>query len=330
MRRRCGPCCAIMKAESSRPAILIESLVRDFGAVRALDHLSLEVAAGTLFGFLGPNGAGKTTVIRTLLGLIEPTAGRAEVLGIDVATRAAEVRVRCGALLEHPGLYERLSAEDNLEFFGRIWGMKAADRRERTRELLTQFGLWERRREAAGRWSRGMKQKLSVARAVFHRPSLVFLDEPTSGLDPVATVGLREDLSSLVDREGVTVFLTTHNLAEAERLCSQVGVIQRGRLAALGKPGELRASAGRPRLEIVAGGVGPELMDVLRARPEVDVVSEGATPGMLAIGLRGDPSVAPIVELLVRAGVAVEEVRKVRPTFEEAFLDLVTEPGGVS
>jgi ABC-2 type transport system ATP-binding protein len=183
---------------------------------------------------VSPNGSGKTTTIRLLLGLLEPTAGRAEVLGFDVGKRAGSVRERAGALLEHTGLYERLSAVDNLEYYGRIARMSAADRTARIQELLTHFGLWERRTETVGSWSRGMKQKLAVARALLHRPSLVFLDEPTASLDPVASAALRDDLARLVAREGITVFLTTHNLAEAERLHRGRG--QGGRLLAVGRP----------------------------------------------------------------------------------------------
>jgi ABC-2 type transport system ATP-binding protein len=179
----------------STPAIEADGLVRDFGTIRALDHLSLEVPAGIVFGFLGPNGAGKTTAIRAFLGLVEPTSGSARVLGFDTRRESDRIRERSGALLEHNGIYERLSAEQNLDFAGRVWRMSSGERRSRTRELLEQFGLWDRRSEPAGKWSRGMKQKLAVARAVFHRPPLVFLDEPTAGLDPVASAALRQSVA---------------------------------------------------------------------------------------------------------------------------------------
>ena len=232
------------------PAIRIEHLTRDFPAVRAVDDLTFEVPAGVVFGFLGPNGSGKTTTIRLLLGLLEPTAGRAEVLGYDVRDAAGEIRERTGALLEHSGLYERLTAWDNLEFFGRIWRIPPEVRADRIRELLDHVGLWERRKEAVGGWSRGMKQKLAVARALLHRPQLIFLDEPTAGLDPLAAAALRKDLAGLAASEGVTVFLTTHNLSEAEKLCSLVAVIRDGRLLALGAPGELRGETGRTLEEV--------------------------------------------------------------------------------
>ncbi len=248
-------------------AIRIENLTRDFETVRAVDGLSLEVPAGIIFGFLGPNGAGKTTTINLLLGLLEPTSGRAEVLGFDTRTQADGVRTCTGALLEHPGVYEQLTAEDNLEFYGRVWRMPAAERQARIKELLTNMGLWERRKERAGTWSKGMKQKLALARAMLHRPPLVFLDEPTAGLDVVSAVAVREDLESLAARGGVTVFLTTHNMAEVERLCAQVAVIRAGKLVAVGHPDQLRARAGGPRSGHRIHHRPPRCQPLLPARP---------------------------------------------------------------
>jgi len=225
----------------TKMVIRTSALTRDFKAVRAVDGLTFQVPSGIVFGFLGPNGSGKTTTIRMLLGIVEPTSGTARVLDFDTATQADEIRLRCGALLEHAGLYEKLSSEDNLELHGRICRMPEGERRTRIKELLGAFGLWDRRKDSAGTWSRGMMQKLAIARAMLHRPELVFLDEPTAGLDPVAAVELREQITGLALHEGVTVFLTTHNLAEAEKLCSRVAVIRQGRLLAEGRPDELRA-----------------------------------------------------------------------------------------
>ena len=317
-----------MVAPTNDFAIRAEDVTRDFGAVRALDALTLDVPKGIVFGFLGPNGAGKTTAIRVFLGLLDPTAGRAEVLGFDTKRDGTAIRTRCGALLEHPGLYERLSAADNLEFYARAWHAPRRERRERIRELLTRFGLWDRRGDMVGTWSRGMKQKLAVARAVLHRPELVFLDEPTSGLDPVSTVGLREDLSALAAQEGVTVFLTTHNLAEAERLCSQVGVIRGGRLLAVGSPESLRARRDTGRVEIVTHGLPDDIVALLRDRPDVRSVS--ADNGRLTLSLAPGASTAPIVALLVQHDVGVEEVRKARATLEDAFLELMGSDGIVN
>lgn len=304
-------------------AIRTDSLTRDFDTVRAVDHLSLEVPRGIIFGFLGPNGAGKTTTIRLLLGLLEPTKGQAEVLGFDCRTQADAIRSQSGALLEHSGLYERLSAEDNLEFYGRIWHLSAAERQARIKELLTHLGLWERRKEIVGTWSRGMKQKLAVARTLLHRPALIFLDEPTASLDPIAAAGLRGDLATLAAREGVTVFLTTHNLTEAEKLCGLVGVIRQGQLLAVGSPDELRGKRGVPRMEVFGRGFTEEVLTSLRTRPEVAAVEW--QNNHLLIELCGAVDVAPIVSLLVNSGAAVEEVRRANASLEEVFLTLMEE-----
>ena len=304
-------------------AIRIENLTRDFGQVRAVDNLSLEVPSGTIFGFLGPNGSGKTTTINLLLGLLEPTSGEAEVLGYNTRTQADKVRAQTGALLEYPGLYEQLSAEDNLEFYGRVWRIPALERQARIEELLTHIGVWERRTERIAKWSRGEKQKLAMARALLHHPPLVFLDEPTAGLDVMAATALREDLADLATREGVTVFLTTHNMAEAERLCGEVAVIRQGKLVAVGHPDELRARAGGPQVEVMGGGFNDDVLSQLRARPEV--ATADIQNGHLAINLHEEIDVAPLVSLIVNAGVRVEEVRKGKASLEEVFLTLMEE-----
>lgn len=305
------------------PIIRTEHLSRFFGTVKAVDDLSLEVPAGIVFGFLGPNGAGKTTTIHLLLGLLEPTQGQASVLGFDTRTQADDIRARIGALLEFAGLYERMTAEDNLDFYGRIYHMPAPDRRERIKELLIHLDLWDRRKDQVVKWSRGMKQKLAVARALLHHPPLIFLDEPTAGFDPVAAATLRNDLASLVAREGVTVFLTTHNLTEAEKLCAQVGVIRQGKLLTVGNPDELRLRTGGPQAEIVGHGFNDQILALLRERPEV--ANAELQNNHLTIELRGESKVGPLVSLIVRSGGEVEEVRKGKASLEDVFLTLMEE-----
>ena len=304
-------------------AIEVQNLTRDFDGLRAVDHISFAVEPGVIFGFLGPNGAGKTTTINLLLGLLEPTDGQATVLGFDTQTQAAEVRARTGALLEHSGLYEQLTAVDNLEFYGRVYRMPAAERQARIKELLTDIGVWERRKERVDTWSKGMRQKLALARAMLHRPPLVFLDEPTAGLDVMSATDVREDLESLAAREGVTVFLTTHNMAEAERLCSEVAVIRQGKLVAIGNPDKLRARAGGPRVEIVGRGFSDHALQLLRARPEV--AAAVVENRHLEIDLREETDVAPLVSLLVSEGVQVQEVRHGKASLEEVFVTLMQE-----
>ncbi len=304
-------------------AIYTDNLTRQFKNVVAVDQVSLEIPRGVIFGFLGPNGAGKTTTIRLLLGLLEPTQGKAEVLDFDTRIKSDEIRARCGALLEHSGIYERLSAEDNLEYYGRIWRLAPANRKARIKELLSHFGLWDRRKETPDKWSRGMKQKLAIARALLHHPALIFLDEPTAGLDPVSAAALRDDLASLAEREGVTVFLTTHNLSEAEKLCSLVGVIRQGLLLKVGNPGELRRNTGAPRVEIIGRGFTEAVIASLRSQP--DVVQVEQKDNRLLLELSSPVSTAPLINLLVQAGAEVEEVRKGSASLEEVFLTLMEE-----
>jgi ABC-2 type transport system ATP-binding protein len=308
-------------------AIRTTYLTREFRGgettTRAVDGLTLEVPAGTIFGFLGPNGSGKTTTIRLLLGLLQPTAGRAEVLGRDTRLHGDAIRAACGALLEHPGIYERLSAVDNLDFYARAWRLPDAVRAARIEELLRHFDLWERRAQPAGEWSRGMKQKLAVARAILHRPRLLFLDEPTAGFDPLAAAALGRDLVDLARREGTTVFLTTHNLDEAERLCGQIAVIRAGRLLASGAPDALRARFGGWRVEISASGVDARALDLLGGQP--GVLAAGWENGHLRVDLHEGARVAPLVRLLVECGAEVEEVRKGSASLRDAFLGLMTQ-----
>ncbi len=302
-------------------AIQTENISRSFGTVKAVDRLSINVPTGSVFGFLGPNGSGKTTTIRLLLGLLDAENGNAKVLGFDTKTQVDEIRLRCGALLEHSGLYERLTAEDNLNFYGRIWHLPKTELDARVKSLLGDMGLWDRRREQVGKWSRGMKQKLAIARTLIHRPKLVFLDEPTAGLDPIAAATLHEDLSNLTRREGVTIFLTTHNLSEAEKLCQEVGVIRNGKLLAVGALDRLREQAEGPRVKIMGSNFSETAISQIRASEQVaDIHPEN---GKLVIRLKEAIEIAPFVSLLVQAGAQIEEVRKDSANLEETFMALV-------
>lgn len=304
-------------------AIRTEHLSCHFGEIRAVDNLSLDVPKGIVFGFLGPNGSGKTTTIRLLLGLLEPKRGRAEVLGFDTRENDDRIRERAGALLEHTGLYERLSAEENLEFYGRINRMPGPERQARIKELLIHFDLWERRRDRVGNWSRGMKQKLAVARSLLHHPEIIFLDEPTAGLDPVAAATLRDDIAALVEQDGVTVFLNTHNLPEAEKLCAQVGVIRNGRLLTVGNPGQLRVGKDASRLQVTGSGFTPSVLEQLGVHPMVESVTQ--QNGRLNITMSQTADTSTLVGFLINAGVQVEEVRKDKADLEDVFLKLMEE-----
>ncbi|MGH7696790.1 MAG: ATP-binding cassette domain-containing protein [Gemmatimonadaceae bacterium] len=306
-------------------AIRATDIAKRFGKITALDHATFEVPRGIVFGFLGPNGAGKTTVIRTLLGLLRLDGGEAQVLGFDVASQSDSIRERTGALLEHDGLYKRLTAEQNLDFWGRVWRISRAERRRRMETLLTRLGLWERRKDAVAEWSRGMKQKLAVARTLLHRPELVFLDEPTAGLDPVAAAALRDDLEHLASEEGVTVFLTTHNLAEAERLCDRIGIINKGRVVALGTPAELRDAVGTASIIIRGPSITPAHVAMLRTR--AGIVNLTLLENGVQLVLAPNATVTPLVRALIEHGAEIEEVRRERPTLERTFLDLIADDG---
>jgi ABC-2 type transport system ATP-binding protein len=303
------------------PAVRTAALSRHFGAVRALDNVTLEIPRGIIFGFLGPNGSGKTTMIRLLLGLLEPASGTAEVLGCDTRTDAAAIRQRSGALLEHCGLYERLSAAENLDLYGRFWRIARAERRARTKELLTLLELHDRRDEIVSGWSRGMKQQLAIARALFHHPELVFLDEPTAGLDPIAAGALRDRLARLSASEGLTVFLTTHNLAEAERLCSLAGVVRAGRLLAVAPPTQLGAARDGISIEITGTGLTDAMLAMVATL--TGVTSTRRDGRSLIVGLQSAGSVPPVVATLVSAGYQLEAVRNTAGSLEDAFHSLL-------
>lgn len=304
-------------------AIQTSQLTRDFGNVRAVDQISLEVDSGSLFGFLGPNGSGKTTTIRLLLGLLKPTQGKSSVLGYDSIQQGQFVRENCGALLEHTGLYERLTAAENLEFYARVFRLSPNERQTRIKELLSNMCLWDRKDETVKSWSRGMKQKLAVARAMLHRPKVIFLDEPTSGLDPVAASAFHEDLQNLVRQSGVTVFLTTHNLNEAEKLCDRVGVIREGKLLAIGSPDELRLRNGNPFIDVVGSGFNPEVMRRLEQSPQITSVRQQDQHVRIQFETGFESST--LIPLLVENGINIEEVRKGKSSLEDVFLTLMEE-----
>jgi ABC-2 type transport system ATP-binding protein len=303
------------------PAVRTVGLSKSFGAVRALDQLTLEIPRGTIFGLLGPNGSGKTTTIRLLLGLLAPTSGYAEVLGYDSREHAPAIRQRSGVLLEHCGLYERLTAADNLDLYGRFWRLPSRTRRARIEELLTGLGLWDRRGEIVACWSRGMKQTLAVARALLHRPELVFLDEPTAGLDPIAAAALRGHLSRLSANDGVTVCLTTHDLAEAERLCALVGIVRDGRLLAVAPPGHLGASRDALRVEITGSGLTDAMLATLATLR--GVISARPDGRCLTVTVQSAADVPPVIGTLVSAGFQVESVHHGAGSLDDGFRSLM-------
>lgn len=298
------------------PIIEIEGLVKRYGDVSALDGLSLTVPRGSVFGFLGPNGAGKTTTISLLLGLGEPSEGSARVLGFDTVAAADDIRTRVGALLDENGLYEQMSAYENLLFYARVWRFTPQQAEARIHRVLSGIGLWDRRDDLAGSLSTGMQQRLALARAQLHDPELLFLDEPTAGLDVVSAREVRDQLATLA-RGGRTIFLTTHNMSEAEELCARVAIIRRGRLVAEGEPSALLSESGH-EVTIVGEHMSPAIQTIGKRADVISVVVEN---GRLRLRMTS-PDPSGVVSDLVAAGASIQEVNR-GTRLEEVFLELM-------
>ena len=298
-----------------------ERLTKRFERLTAVQDLDLEVREGEVFGFLGPNGAGKTTTLRLLCALIAPTSGTAEVAGYRLGHDDEMIRASVGILTESPGLYERQSATDNLMFFAELFGLNKTVARSQTERYLRLMGLWDRRTEAVGTFSRGMKQKMAIARAAIHEPRILFLDEPTTGLDPDAARTVREFIAQ-IRGEGRTVFLCTHNLDEADRLCDRIAFFRRS-VIRIDTPAKLRSEL---------YGHATEFRIV--PSPSADhLVKVQAVPGVHAAHLEngsiivasGDPlEVNPrVVRALVGAGAELAYVSERKASLEDVYLRIV-------
>ena len=295
-----------------------ESLTKYFGDVLAVDGLSLDVAEGEVFGFLGPNGAGKTTTVRMLTSLIAPTKGSATVAGFTLGKQDTEIRRTVGVLTETPGMYDNLSAEYNLRVFAELYEVR--DVAGQVEKYLKMLGLYERRLDAAGTFSKGMKQKLAIARALLHEPRLLFLDEPTAGLDPEAAHLVRDFIAEL-KKEGRTIFLCTHNLDEADRLCDRIGVFK-SHLLVVDTPANLRASVFGRKVVFHLRVADEKLAGMVR---KFDFVREvKLVENRLLVTLDEPEARNPeIVRALVGAGADVQFVGELRHSLEDVYLQLV-------
>jgi ABC-2 type transport system ATP-binding protein len=295
-------------------------------AVRGVD---LDVRRGELFGLLGPNGAGKTTTIKMLNTLLIPTGGTARVCGFDVVRQTRQVRRRIGYVFGGDrGLYDRLSALDNLRYFAELYGVPARDQRRRIGELLDQVGLTGREREKVEGYSRGMRQRLHIARGLLHEPEVLFLDEPSIGVDPVAARELRTTVAGLA-AAGTTVLLTTHYMAEAEELCARIAVIAAGEIQALGTPAELKQHAeGRRILEVEAYGVADEQLAGIHLLPGVREAAVETRGTAQLLTIQSDAATDVQSEVL-RAldGVRLGRVTARQPTLEDAYVAIVSRAG---
>ena len=302
-------------------AIRATGLGRQFGSVRAVDGLSFEVGAGETFGLLGHNGAGKTTTIRLLNGVLGRDAGEAEVLGLDPAVHGVEVRGRTGVLTETPSLDERLSAAENLAFFGGLYGVAGRQLGDRVAALLEAFGLADRGNDRVGGFSRGMKQRLALARTLLHDPDILFLDEPTAALDPVAARDVHALVEGFRRDERRTVVLTTHNLVEAQRLCDRVLIMERGRALAVGSPAELAEAV------VAARTVDIEVPEehrpaAMAALSEAGVGEVAAGPQGLTLQIGRRDVIPAAIALLTRAEIPIYRVAEREPDLEAAYFAL--------
>ena len=295
-------------------------LSKYFDGNRAVEHLNLEVNAGEIFAFLGPNGAGKTTTVRMLACLIAPTEGTAVLDGSLVGRDNEAIRAKIGILTESPGLYEKLSPRQNLDYFGRLYGMSDAARSDAVKRYLEMLGLWSRRDEPVAGFSKGMKQKLAIARALLHDPRVVFLDEPTSSLDPESAKIVRDFVAELKS-EGHTIFLCTHNLDEADRLADRIGVMKQ-RLLQVDTPGNLRRSLYGRHVVVRMCAVSDAQEAAVRALPFVKSVDR--EDDRLILGLDDPDAMTPsVVTTLVGAGAEIQSVGEEKHSLEEVYLSLV-------
>lgn len=308
--------------------ITISNLVKDFGSHRAINNLSFEVHAGEVFGLLGPNGAGKTTTIRLLNGLLPITAGEVRVFGKDPFVDGAAVRSMVGVLTETPELYERLSARENLRFFGKLCGIPVAELDYKINKVLNAFGLENRMEDSVGGFSKGMKQRMALVRALLHQPSLLFLDEPTSSLDPESALQVNDMIGRISHDDGWTVFLCTHNLVEAQRLCDRLAIINNGELLAIGSMEKLSRS--------VFPGIWVDI-EFLRSVPGTIKTILSEHPGIqnlifedaaISILVSGKDVVADIVTIMVNMGALITRVSPRDITLEDVYFSLQNQKSG--
>jgi ABC-2 type transport system ATP-binding protein len=299
---------------------VVERLTKRFGERVAVDDVSFDVAAGEVFGFLGPNGAGKTTTVRMLATLIAPTSGSAVVAGIPLLPEnGIEIRERIAVMPENPGLYLRLTVAENLEFFAGLFGLRRPE--ERIARALAAVNLAGRANDLCGSLSKGLRQRVGLARALLSDPAIVFLDEPTSGLDPVASREVHDLIDGLRDRH-VTVFLTTHRLEEAERLCDRVAILNTS-LRTIGRPDELRDRLFTKKLVVRTAAPLAFPEQVFGVEGVESWEGDGTSTYVLTVADPG--TAAPVTRALVAAGADVLSIAEARHSLEDVYLELVDE-----
>ena len=301
-----------------------ENLTKKFGELTAVDNLTLKVEKGEVFGFLGPNGAGKSTTVRMLCCLISKTSGKARVGDFDVDREEDRLKIRkmVGYLPGDVGLYENQSAYKNLDFYGKLYEVPSAEREERIKRLLQLLGIWERKEDAVAGFSKGMKQKLAIARALIHEPQLLFLDEPTANLDPLAAKTVRDFVLDL-KKEKRTIFMNTHNLDEAERVCDRIAVLKT-KLVGVGSPEDLERSVSSRKTVVHLESIGDSVLAAVKKLSKVKNVSTNENKLILDMD---DPEKdnPQLVRAIVAAGGNIQYVTEERSSLEDVYLKLVGE-----
>jgi ABC-2 type transport system ATP-binding protein len=303
--------------------ITIENLTKKFGEVTAVDGLTFNVDEGEVFGFLGPNGAGKTTTIRMLCCLISKSGGDAAIgdYHIGKAADSLQIRKMIGLVPDNVGLYDDLSAFENLDFYGKLYECPEGPRRENIARFLKMLDLWDRKDTRAGSFSKGMKQKLALARALVHEPKILFMDEPTANLDPESAKTVRDFILE-IKKQGRTIFLNTHNLDEAQRICDRIGIIKT-KLLTVGTPAQLRESLTKPKTEIRLSQVnGPFIEALKKLVPNKIEVSDN---NLIIDVMDPDKENPNIIAAITKAGGQIREVTQNVPTLEDVYLQIVKE-----
>ena len=306
--------------------IICEGLTKTFGSITAIQDFTVEIPDGRIFGLLGPNGAGKTTTMRMLSCLIRPTAGSAHIDSYEIGKKedAQKIRSMIGLLPEVPGLYETLGAYKNLDYYAQLYGIPKTKREESIKTTLTNLGLWDRRNEPVGGFSKGMKQKIAIARALIHDPKYIFLDEPTASLDPAAAKMVREYIIELKS-QGDTILINTHNLSEAERICDTVALVK-NRTVKVGSPKELARGLFARTISITMQKIPPSLLKDISS---LDFVSKAQVNGnQLVLNVRNPEEDNPqVISWLMKQGLQVQFVTEEEHSLEDVYLKLIEEGG---
>jgi ABC-2 type transport system ATP-binding protein len=306
--------------------IICEGLTKTFGSVIAIQDFNLEIPDGCIFGLLGPNGAGKTTTMRMLSCLIRPTSGKAHIDSYEIGNKedAQKIRGMIGLLPEVPGLYETLGAYKNLDYYGQLYGVSKEQREESIRTTLTNLDLWDRRNEAVGGFSKGMKQKIAIARALIHDPNYIFLDEPTASLDPMAAKIVREYILEM-KKQGKTILINTHNLSEAERICDTVALVK-NRTVKIGNPKDLAKGLFTRTISITMQNIPSTLLKDIES---LGLVSQAQVKGkQLILNVRNPEEDNPqVLSWLLKQGLQVQFVSEEEHSLEDVYLKLIEEAG---